>query len=82
MFDKFPAANPALIEIMEGMLIFNPSKRITISQALEHPYFDNIRDQRKEQVFLNPPNFEFEDMPDITLARLKQYIVSEIRRYN
>eukprot|EP01018_Ginkgo_biloba_P022365 Gb_14631 [translate_table: standard] len=35
----YPHANPAAIDLLEKMLVFNPCKRITVPEALEHPYF-------------------------------------------
>lgn len=34
----FKGANPDAIDLIKKMLTFDPSKRITIDQALEHPY--------------------------------------------
>lgn len=34
----FKGANPDAIDLIRRMLTFDPSKRITIDEALEHPY--------------------------------------------
>ena len=34
----FKGANPDAIDLIRKMLTFDPSKRITIDEALEHPY--------------------------------------------
>ena len=31
-------------DLLDNMLAFNPSKRYTVDQALNHPYFEDIRD--------------------------------------
>ena len=36
----FSAAGPDLIELIKGMLMFDPLKRITSTQALQMPYFE------------------------------------------
>jgi len=33
------------------MLVFNPAKRITIDEALEHDYFKEVRDKEHEKIF-------------------------------
>ena len=49
--DIYPAASDDCIDLLKKMLVFNPSTRITINEALEHPYFDEIREKEYEDVF-------------------------------
>ena len=44
----FPDASAQAIELMEAMLQFNPAKRITVEQALQHPYLAQIHDPASE----------------------------------
>jgi mitogen-activated protein kinase 1/3 len=37
--EKFPEANPFGLDLLQKMLRFDPGKRITIEEAIEHPYF-------------------------------------------
>ncbi|KAE8776443.1 Mitogen-activated protein kinase 4 [Hordeum vulgare] len=34
----YPQAHPLAIDLLEKMLVFDPSKRISVTEALEHPY--------------------------------------------
>lgn len=63
------------------MLVFHPAKRIEVDEALNSPYFADIRDHNKEISANVPADFEFEYIEDITADQLRQYFVSEIRRY-
>lgn len=38
-----PPLDDAGIDLMEKMLIYQPSKRISCKEALKHPYFDDLR---------------------------------------
>ena len=43
--------NVKALDLLQKMLEINPEKRITAKQALEHPYFADIRDKNDEKVF-------------------------------
>jgi mitogen-activated protein kinase 1/3 len=38
----FPTATPEAVDLLEKMLVFNPSKRITVEEALRHPFFEKF----------------------------------------
>jgi mitogen-activated protein kinase 1/3 len=46
----YPQADPLAIDLLQKMLVFNPSKRISIIEALEHPYMSALYDPSA-----NPP---------------------------
>ncbi|XP_022775341.1 mitogen-activated protein kinase 7 isoform X1 [Durio zibethinus] len=46
----YPQADPLAIDLLQRMLVFDPSKRITVTEALLHPYMSGLYDPR-----LNPP---------------------------
>jgi mitogen-activated protein kinase 1/3 len=66
---------------MNSMLQFIPQNRISFAQALQHPYFDEVREREKEVDAEVPANFEFEDVEDITADELRQCFVNEIQKY-
>ena len=45
---KFPDADPLAIDLMEKMLTFDPRKRITVEQALKHPWLAALHDEAAE----------------------------------
>lgn len=47
---KFPDANNEAIELLSQMLVLDPEKRITVDQALEHPYLASLHDVNLEPV--------------------------------
>lgn len=44
----FPDASALAIDLMERMLQFNPAKRITVEDALQHPYLQQLHDPASE----------------------------------
>ncbi|TXG59709.1 hypothetical protein EZV62_014282 [Acer yangbiense] len=46
----YPHADPLAIDLLQRMLVFEPSKRITVTEALQHPYMSGLYDPR-----CNPP---------------------------
>lgn len=57
----FKKANPLALDLMERMLSFNPTKRITVEEALEHPYLESLHCVEDETVCDGPFDFSFED---------------------
>lgn len=47
--DIYKFADPDVVDLMSKMLVFNPNKRITIEDALNHPYFKDIHDNLEEE---------------------------------
>jgi len=47
---KYPDATPDAVDLLGRMLMFNPNKRITVEQALEHPFLATLHDLNEEPV--------------------------------
>jgi len=78
----YHSSHPALIEIMERMLVFDSRRRITLEEALSNPYFSDIRDLERERNAEVPADFEFEHVEAISLEQLRHYFVQEILKYH
>ena len=64
------------------MLEFNPNKRPTAQEALEDPYFDDIRlpeQERFDTPIINLP-VDDEGRSDLPIAELKRMIIDEINK--
>lgn len=44
----YPASSADAIDFLDKCLVFNPKKRITLDEALLHPYFVKVRNRNKE----------------------------------
>ncbi|KAG8464362.1 hypothetical protein KFE25_003425 [Diacronema lutheri] len=55
----FPNSNPLAVELLEKMLVFDPSKRVSAAEALAHPYMEALHNVNDEPV-AEPFDFDFE----------------------
>lgn len=82
--EKYPATDNAGLELLQRMLEFNPNKRPSAQEALEDPYFDDIRlpeQERFETPVINLP-VDDEGKNDLSIEELKRMIVEEINKHN
>ncbi|XP_004342477.2 mitogen-activated protein kinase 1 [Capsaspora owczarzaki ATCC 30864] len=56
----FVSANPQALDLLDKLLTFNPTKRITIEDALAHPYLEQYYDPTDEPVAERPVNVDLE----------------------
>lgn len=77
----YPGANKVTVELLNKMLVLNPYFRITVNEALAHPFFESIRDKTKEIVATEPVILEFEKEGDLEAPRLQELFVDEINYY-
>jgi len=70
------------LDLLRRLLAFNPQKRLTASEALNHEYLKDVRDATTEfKSITSPIYFDFEDAP-ITKSMIKDLIVKEVLQYN
>ena len=78
---KFPGSSEESLDLLQKMLIFDPKKRITVQQSLEHPFFKDIRDPSKEEEATFNLEFEFEDDNNLTIEKLRNLFITVIKSY-
>ncbi|KAF4355936.1 hypothetical protein F8388_025939 [Cannabis sativa] len=79
--EKFPHVHPAAIDLVEKMLTFDPRQRITVEDALAHPYLTSLHDISDEPVCMTPFNFDFEQRA-LTEEQMKALIYQEAMAFN
>eukprot|EP00193_Tetraselmis_chui_P021934 CAMPEP_0177795238 /NCGR_PEP_ID=MMETSP0491_2-20121128/26119_1 /TAXON_ID=63592 /ORGANISM="Tetraselmis chuii, Strain PLY429" /LENGTH=390 /DNA_ID=CAMNT_0019318041 /DNA_START=380 /DNA_END=1552 /DNA_ORIENTATION=- len=57
----YPNANELALDLIDKMLVFDPNKRITVEEALEHPYLASLHDVNDEPSCNTPFDFDFEN---------------------
>ncbi|KAI6029602.1 hypothetical protein PISMIDRAFT_317140 [Pisolithus microcarpus 441] len=80
----FPNANSLAIDFLTKTLTFDPKKRLTVEEALEHPYLEAYHDPDDEPVAppLDPEFFEFDlHKDDISREQLKDLLYQEIMSF-
>jgi len=79
----FPKANPLAVDLLKKMMIVDYRKRITVDEALKHPYLQDLHYPEDEPVRQQVPSaeFEFEKYP-LSLQQLKDLVYEEILLYH
>ncbi|XP_047321448.1 mitogen-activated protein kinase homolog MMK2-like [Impatiens glandulifera] len=78
---RFPNMSPLAIDLMEKMLIFDPNKRITVEEAICHPYLSSLHDINDEPVFPGLFHFDFEQST-FTEEDIRELIWQESLNFN
>ncbi|CAM9113862.1 unnamed protein product, partial [Ectocarpus fasciculatus] len=75
----FPAGSSKLaLDLISKMLQFHPDDRITVEDALQHPYLKDFRSQSNEPTCDKPFNFDFERMDGPMSTELTKREVQEL----
>ncbi|WOK92758.1 mitogen-activated protein kinase 2 [Canna indica] len=78
---RFPTMSDGAIDLLEKMLVFDPSKRITVDEALCHSYLSSLHNINDEPVCTTPFSFDFEH-PSYTEEDIKELIWKESLKFN
>ena len=73
----YPSASDLALNMLDKLLTFNPHRRITVEDALRHPYLAQYYDPTDEPTAPHPFTFDME-LDDLPLPQLKQLIFEEI----
>lgn len=73
---KYPEASTEALDLLVRMLKFFPQDRITMDEALSHPFFASIRDPASEISF--PEELHFES---VTRTTIRPLMIKEIEHY-
>ncbi|XP_055296514.1 mitogen-activated protein kinase ERK-A isoform X3 [Sitodiplosis mosellana] len=76
----FPNADKNALDLLDRMLTFNPHNRITVEDALAHPYLEQYYDPGDEPVADSPFRLDME-LDDLPRDELKRLIFEETMRF-
>jgi serine/threonine protein kinase len=77
----FPSASPLAIDLLEKMLHFDPRRRITVDDALRHPWLQELHDPRTEITAPRPFRFDFEEQ-DVDEGEVRRRVWEEMQYYS
>lgn len=71
----FPNSPPDALDILDKMLDLNPSRRITVEDALKHPFLETMHDPEDEPSFEGAIDFSFEEDHSLNIEKVKRLIL-------
>ncbi|KAK9352782.1 kinase-like domain-containing protein [Lipomyces doorenjongii] len=72
----FPTANPQALDLLSRMLAFDPAERVTVQEALEHPYLSVWHDPADEPECPTTFDFSFEAVDSVD--EMRDMIMQEV----
>ncbi|KAE8675618.1 Mitogen-activated protein kinase 2 [Hibiscus syriacus] len=78
---RFPNMSNGAVDLLEKMLVFDPNRRITVDEALYHPYLASLHDINDEPVCARSFLFDFEQS-SCTEDHVKELIWMESVNFN
>ena len=75
----FPSANPDALDLLNHMLAFDPSSRISVEEALEHRYLHIWHDASDEPPCPTTFDFAFEVVEDV--PEMRRMILAEVQKF-
>lgn len=70
------------VELLKRMLTFNPRKRISVAEALESPFFKDVRNRENEKGATQPVRLPFDDWKDMAESELRFAFLKEAQRFH
>ncbi|RHW68797.1 protein kinase [Trypanosoma brucei equiperdum] len=71
----YPRASPEALDLLRRMLVFHPDKRITVAEALKHPFLRDLYEESDVQVSIQ--HFNFDETQHKTIQEVKWAVYDE-----
>lgn len=77
---RYPKASPEALDLLRRMLVFNPNRRITVLQAMRHPFLEQLHDDADDNVSYTL--FRFDEHEQKTVLDVKRAIYAESVKFH
>lgn len=77
----YPQAEASALDLLRDMLQFDPRERISVTEALEHPYLSKYHDPDDEPTCVPAFDFEFDKL-QMSKEQIKEAILMEIQDFH
>ncbi|KAM0898006.1 hypothetical protein ACQ4PT_022198 [Festuca glaucescens] len=78
--NMYPHAHPLAIDLLQKMLVFDPSKRISVIEALEHPYMSALYDPAANPPAQVPIDLDIDE--NIGVEMIREMLWQEMLQYH
>lgn len=76
----YPHATPLAVDLLQKMLVFDPSKRISVTEALQHPYMSALYDPNADPPAQVPLDLNIDE--DLGADMIREMIWNEMLYYH
>jgi mitogen-activated protein kinase 15 len=80
MAEIFPTASDDALDLLEKLLQFNPEKRLTADEALEHPYVAQFHNPDDEPICKKLINITMDDNHKFSIREYREKLYSDIHK--
>jgi len=77
--DLFPSINKDALDLIKHLLVFNPNKRLSVEQALKHPYVSQFHSPEEEITCKNIIEIPLDDHK-YTIKDYRERLYADIRK--
>ena len=78
--DMFPTASDDAIDLLKNLLQFNPGKRLTAEQALQHPYVAQFHNPDEEPICTKKIFIPIDDNQKFSIREYRNKLYSDIHK--
>lgn len=78
---KFPLASPAACDLLAGLLHLNPANRLTVEQALQHPWLQPFHVAEQEQTAAKPVDLAAIEDARLTRQSMQELLFEDVCHY-
>jgi serine/threonine protein kinase len=73
--ELFPSAPADCLDLLDKMLDLNPARRISVEDAIKHPFMKEMHEPDDEPSFEGAIDFSFEEDHSLNVEKIKRLIL-------